>query len=323
MLNKKADKRAEDALTYDDKGNRLCPDHKNRYLLVPEDHPSYTGLCGHPDCIGKMISALVNRSKVWKGRVKLFHELQIWEDFVAYIYEELLKEALKGKPTIINPTWFRFKMLSFTHQELKRGYAVLSKVPRHYRNNYQGIISNWDREFLDREYSHYKESLEGRQSLEDTLFDKEILDFVESKWGSEWVLFLTGEITQFELAKLYKIPVNKVKRREKAVFRSLISHFCDEERRNELWETMGLDGDTPLKNIIVDVKNEGSVKGGNQKMYQQYWETLADKINNSTGLSYWDKKNMAKKNQLEAELAELNKQMEDRNVSSKVEETTT
>jgi hypothetical protein len=285
MLNKKADKRAEKALVLDSKGNKLCPEHKNRYLLVPEDHPSYTGLCGHPDCIGKMISALVNRSKVWKGRVKLFHELQIWEDFVAYIYEELLKEALKGKPTIINPTWFRFKMLSFTHQELKRGYAVLSKVPRHYRNNYQGIISNWDREFLDREYSHYKESLEGRQSLEDTLFDKE--------------------------------------RREKAVFRSLISHFCDEERRNELWETMGLDGDTPLKNIIVDVKNEGSVKGGNQKMYQQYWETLADKINNSTGLSYWDKKNMAKKNQLEAELAELNKQMEDRNVSSKVEETTT
>jgi len=73
----------------------------------------------------------------------------------------------------------------------------------------------------------------------------------------------------------------------------------------------------------VDVKNEGSVKGGNQRMYQQYWETLADKINNSTGLSYWDKKNLAKKNQLEAELAELNKQMEDRNVSSKVEETTT
>ena len=64
---KKERKKAEkEKPPLDKKGNKLCPTHGKAFLLVPEQHKSYTGLCGHYDCIGKMISAMCNRSKLWK-----------------------------------------------------------------------------------------------------------------------------------------------------------------------------------------------------------------------------------------------------------------
>jgi len=324
MLNRKADNRAEAAITYDSQGNKLCPIHKNRELLVPEGHKGYTGMCGNPDCVAKNIMALVGRSKVWRQKISLFHQLQVWEDFVSFIYEELLKEALAGKPTIINPTWFRFKMLSFTHQELKRGYAVLSKVPSLYRSEHLAMIDSWEQDVIDREWDYFetkKEEAVGQ--IDEALFNKEVMDFVEKKWGKEWVLFLSGEIDRLAIAKLYRIPVNRLKRKEKLVFRSIISHFLDGERKEELLSQLGEDNQTPLKDILTYPREEGNHRGGNQIIYPRYWETLADKINNSTGLSYQDKKKWTKKEALEAELDKLNKELEGRDVCNKLEKTTT
>ena len=276
--------------------------------MVPEGHKGYTGLCGHPDCIAKQISALAERSKVWKSKIRMFHNLQIWEDFISFICEELLVEAEMGKPTIINPNWFRFKILKFAHRDLKKGYAVLSRVPVFYRAEHQQIkiLDDWEQDVIDNEYEKFKEKNE-LQLPESLTFRREVNEFVEEKYGNAWVLFLNGELNRMDLSKLFRLSLPKLRRMEKAVYRVLVAEFCDDEQKALLWDTLGLDGDLPLKKIIVYPKVDArhSHKGSTRNVERPYWNTLAEKINESKGYSSKDRTRFRLIAEKERELAKL------------------
>ena len=280
--------------------------------MVPEGHKGYTGLCGHPDCIAKQVSALAERSKVWKNKIRMFHSLQIWEDFISFISEELLTEAEMGKPTIINPMWFKFKILKFAHRDLKKGYAVLSRVPAFYRAEHQQIkiLDDWEQDVIDNEYEKFKEKNE-LQLPESLTFRREVNEFVEERFGNAWVLFLNGELNRMDLSKLYRLSLPKLRRMEKNVYRVLVAEFCDDEQRDMLWETLGLDGDLPLKKIIVHPKIDAlhPFKGSTRNVERPYWETLASKINDSKGLTSKDRTRLRKIAEKEKEIAKLKESM--------------
>jgi len=324
-LNKKKKEQEKKTPLLDKKGNKLCPIHKNYYLLVPETHKGYTGLCGHPDCIAKQVSALAERSKVWKNKIRLFHHLQIWEDFISFLCEELLTEAEQGKPTIINPMWFRFKILKFAHRDLKKGYAVLSKVPAYYRAEHQQVrfLDDYEQDVIDNEYEKFQEKGEF-YTPESLTFRKEVNEFVEEKYGKEWVLFLNGEISRMDLSKLYRVALPKLRRQEKMIYRTLVAEFCDNDTRDELWETLGLDGETPLKKIIVHSRQDylHVHKGATKNVERPYWETLSDKINKSKGYTQKDRTRFKKIAEMEIELAKLKEQIRG-NPDVECEETTT
>lgn len=318
-------------------GHKLCPTHGKAFLLVPEEHPSFTGACGHPECIGKMVSAMGNRNRFWKMKLNLFHSLQIFEDFVAFIYEELLIEAKKGKPTIINPVWFNFKIRKFAHRDLKKGYAVISRVPNHYRSEHQqgnvkGFVDDFHMAVIEREYEIFKETQNSRSSAENLLFTKEVNEYIEEYWGKEWVLFLYGEIDRLALSKLWKIGFPKIRRLEKLLYLNVVSEFCDADARKELMNSYGLDGMTPLKNIIVwptvDASNNAKWgKGRQTRVDKSYWITLADAINLSKGLTGKDKKKLLKIKQMEKELEQLRnsirgEEQHDEGFTNETEETT-
>jgi len=292
--------------------------------LVPEGHKGYTGLCGHPDCIAKQISALAERSKVWKNKIRMFHSLQIWEDFISFISEELLTEAEMGKPTIINPMWFKFKILKFAHRDLKKGYAVLSRVPAFYRAEHQQIkiLDDWEQDVIDNEYEKFKEKNE-LQLPESLTFRREVNEFVEERFGNAWVLFLNGELNRMDLSKLYRLSLPKLRRMEKNVYRTLVSEFCDDEQRDLLWDTLGLDGDLPLKKIIVHPKLDAlhPFKGSTRNVERPYWETLASKINDSKGLTSKDRTRLRKIAEKEKEIAKLKESMRG-SADEQLEETT-
>ena len=308
MLNKKGKEKKEKIEVFDSKGNKLCPIHRKNWLLVPETHKAYTGFCAHPDCVSKQVSALSNRSLVWKKKIRMFIDLQIYEDFISFLCEELLVEAEKGKPTVMNTFWFRFKMLKFSHRDLAKGYAVLSRVPAHYRKEHQQVkfIDDWEQEVIDNEYEKFKEKDEMHRP-EKLTFRNEVNEFVEERYGKEWVLFLNGEINRVDLSKLYRLGIPKLRRIEKGIYRMLVAEFCDDEQAKELWESYGLDGETPLKNIIVHPKSDqfGRRVGSTKRMEQQYYETLAEKINNSTGQTQKDRSKLKKIALKEKELQEL------------------
>jgi len=324
MLNNKAKKEQKEKPPLDKKGNKLCPIHKKIYLLVPEGHKGYTGLCGHPDCIAKQISALAERSKVWKNKIRMFHSLQIWEDFISFFSEELLTEAEMGKPTIINPMWFKFKILKFAHRDLKKGYAVLSRVPAFYRAEHQQIkiLDDWEQDVIDNEYEKFKEKNE-LQLPESLTFRREVNEFVEERFGNAWVLFLNGELNRMDLSKLYRLSLPKLRRMEKNVYRTLVSEFCDDEQRDLLWDTLGLDGDLPLKKIIVHPKLDAlhPFKGSTRNVERPYWETLASKINDSKGLTSKDRTRLRKIAEKEKEIAKLKESMRG-SADEQLEETT-
>lgn len=292
--------------------------------MVPEGHKGYTGLCGHPDCIAKQISALAERSKVWKNKIRMFHSLQIWEDFISFISEELLTEAEMGKPTIINPMWFKFKILKFAHRDLKKGYAVLSRVPAFYRAEHQQIkiLDDWEQDVIDNEYEKFKEKNE-LQLPESLTFRREVNEFVEERFGNAWVLFLNGELNRMDLSKLYRLSLPKLRRMEKNVYRTLVSEFCDDEQRDLLWDTLGLDGDLPLKKIIVHPKLDAlhPFKGSTRNVERPYWETLASKINDSKGLTSKDRTRLRKIAEKEKEIAKLKESMRG-SADEQLEETT-
>lgn len=309
MLNKKAKEEKKKLEVKDEKGNKLCPIHRKAYLLVPETHPSYTGFCCHPDCVGKQITAMCERRRDWKHKLLLMHHLQIWEDFISFITEELLTEAQKAhKPTIINQFWFRFKLLKFLHRDLRKGYAVLSKVPSHYRASHQQIkfMDEWEQDVIDNEYEKFKEH-KLFSFPESLTFRAEVNEFVEERYGKEWVLFLNGEINRYDLARLYHLSMPKIRRIEKGVYRLLVDEFCDKERREEIYNSLGLDGETPLKDIIVHPLKDlyGRGKGRMTKMDRTYYETLAKKINESKGYTSRDRTKFKKIALKEKELAEL------------------
>ena len=289
----------------DAKGNKLCPIHRKNYLLIPETHPSYTGFCGHPDCVAKQITAMCETTRVWKHKLKLLYALNCFEDFVSFITEELLHEAQKGKPTIINRFWFKFKMLKFLHTDLKKGVAILSMVPAHFRANHQQIkfIDDWEQDVIDNEYEKFKEK-GSFSSPEKKVFNNEVNEFVEERYGKEWVLFLNGEINKFDLSKLYRLSLPKIRRMEKGVYRVLADEFCDDEIKKQLYDTLGLDGETPLRTIINNPRQD-LFKQGTRKLERVYYETLADKINESKGLTTRDRSKFRKIKQKEEELEKL------------------
>lgn len=252
---------------------------------------------------------MAKRSRAWQHKVSLMHHLQIWEDFISFITEELLVEAGRGKPTIINPKWFHYKLLKFLHRDLKKGFAVLSKVPPHFRSLTQQVkfIDDWEQDVIDNEYEKFKE--QNIMELPETrAFNNEVNEFVEERWGKEWVLYLNGEINKYDLAKLYQLSLPKIRRFEKSLFRHLVNEFVDEEKRKEIYNSYGLDGETPLKQIItipyVDAANQ--TFACQRRMEPAYWETLADKIEEEqTGLTREDKKKLDKIAALQKEMNEI------------------
>lgn len=308
-------KKVKENVVRDEKGNKLCPIHLKRHLMVPETHPSYTGLCCHPDCIGKQISNIVKGSRTWTNRIKLFHYLQIWDDFVSYIYEQLLKEAEKQhKPTVINFHWFRYKIAEFTHREMQRGYAVIGKIPLAFRPDTIHTIQNvYDKDVIDREYDFFIDKGILGDATSHT-FSKEIFDFITDNYGKEWSLLVAGEITPNDIARLVKMPINLVRRKEKMIFREIVREFIEEEKVQEMWKEFALDGTQPLKPSL-------SVKKEKEKLEVRHWTTLADKANQSAGLPVRENHYQRLIRHKQEELSNLKKKVKGaKNVSISIEE---
>lgn len=285
MLNKKAKENEQQK----PRVHKLCPDHKKTYLLVPEGHPAYTGLCGHPDCIAKNIIALCERNKFWKSKIRLFWHLEIWDDFVSYITEMLLYEATMGKPTIINWKWFNFKILRFLHQELRKGVAVLRKVPEYYKPKNAGFIDQWENDVIEREYEKWQEHNE-LSAPEYRTFSAEVNEWIEEGWGKPWVLYLNSQITREDMAKLYRLPITTIRKKEKQIFRELVGEFADEDKKDLFYDCIGPE-DEPLKKIQTPRYNRRNLAT------KTNWKTFADKLNEEKGFPVKGKENGSDKHE--------------------------
>jgi hypothetical protein len=259
---------------------------------------------------------MIKRSKLWSKRISLFHHLQIYEDFVAYLYEQLLSEAEKAhKPTVINYHWFKFKIAQFTHRDLAKGFAVISKVPKVYRPKTIYSIENaFDKDVIDREYEFFiDQNIMGDATL--LTFNREVYDFISETYGKEWSLLVGGELTPTDISRLTQMPINLVKRKEKMIFREVIRQFVEKDKVEEMWKEFAVDGTTPLKPSL-------SVKDEKEKLEVKHWTTLADKANKSLGAPVRENHYERIIRHKKEELARLEQELEGvRNVRITAEET--
>lgn len=273
--------KVEEPVYLDRFGNKLCPTHKDRYLLLQPGQPGYTGLCAHPDCFGKQITNITKRANYFKRSVQMFKDLQVYEDFISYLYEQLLAEAQRGKPTVINGPWFKFKLQAFMTREMQKGLAIEGAIPAHYRKQDIVSVDSFDRDFIEQEWNEVRE-LSERGSAEWHTVSQEVWDFIEQYYGPQWCLFLHGEITITDLVKISKVPIHKVRRQEKALYRLLLDNFVAKEDKEELLKRFSVPDLDEMQKPLAQVLDKWGGATANA-LKPVHYETLADKINAKRG----------------------------------------
>ena len=96
--------------------HKICSKHGLQHLMLKDfDHPSQTGMCSHPECIGAILKTLENNPKCG-GLIKFCKKLDRdmgESNFMGYVVITLLSDAKKGKPTVLNPYHMRWCCLNY------------------------------------------------------------------------------------------------------------------------------------------------------------------------------------------------------------------
>jgi len=189
--------------------HKTCKIHGLVHLMLPDvNHPSQTGLCGHPECIDKLISSLIKR-RGCGGLIRLIRKLDRDNDFPSYIALVLLTEAKKGKPTVMNPTLMRWTCLDFL-KKIKRRDDKEVEV-RNLRNIVNHMLQQGAVENMQSFMTGRRSAIAGGFSYQrDTSPDK-VLIFIElsehiiEMFSVAIWLWLIGEISTREMCKIEEI----------------------------------------------------------------------------------------------------------------------
>lgn len=187
--------------------HKLCPEHGLRYLLLQDfNHPSQTGMCSHPTCVEKMISALQSH-RLCGGLIKFCRKLDKdrgENEFGVYVIMTLLEGAKRDKPTVLNPFHMRWACLNYLQKlrkdeiRLERHAQILSEIDQILQNEAQDALLDLG---FGNIVSGRSRNLEQRNP-EKALITKELIEMTISEWGVETYLWLWGELSDIDYCKI-------------------------------------------------------------------------------------------------------------------------
>lgn len=190
--------------------HKLCPEHGLRYLFIADHaHPAQTGMCAHPTCLEKMVTATEKYplcGRLVKFARKLDRDRGAPGAFTDFVVEQLLHGAKKGKITVMNPTFMRFAALNYL-TILRREEDKMKKL-QDIRNELNSLLEEEAGNLLEGLSSGGFSfvSVTGRtgESPERALAHKEVVEITIEEWGVETYLWLWGELTDLDYVKISK-----------------------------------------------------------------------------------------------------------------------
>ena len=194
--------------------HKLCPVHGAMHLLVRDpNHPGQTGMCAHPQCLGGLLNSL---SKIKGGYLirfcqKLDADRGETGEFEYWVVEALLKEAKRGKPTVLNPFFMRWTCLSYL-QKLK---VIEQKEAKHREilQQIDGLLEEDAAELLETMsvggVSNAFMTSRCFSNPEKLLAEKEFVTLFIEEWGKEVYLHYMEELSALDFMRITKMtPAN-------------------------------------------------------------------------------------------------------------------
>lgn len=191
--------------------HKICPHHGLQHLLIRDPkHPGQTGMCGHPSCIHGLLTSL-EKIRLCGYLIRFCRKLDGDRDakgeFEIHVIEALLKEAKRGKPTILNPLFMKWTCLSYLsklkHEEEKA--AIHSEILR----QIDGLLEEDAAEVLENmTTASCANSFMSHRSFsnpERMLAAKEFVTLFIEEWGKELYLLYMGELSSIDFMRITKM----------------------------------------------------------------------------------------------------------------------
>ena len=189
-------------------GHKICTVHGLQHLMVRDaKHPSQTGMCGHPDCIGGLLTTLQHIPQcgyLIRFCRKLDADRHDRGSFEIHVIESLLKEAQRGKPTILNPFFTRWTCLSYLTKLKKEEFKeaqhkeILRQIDGLLEEDAQQVLETLQLAGISNSFMTSRIF----KSPEKVLAEKEFITLFIEEWGKELYLHYMGELTAVDWMKI-------------------------------------------------------------------------------------------------------------------------
>ena len=184
---------------------KYCEKHPRNYAL-----PS--GLCCHRNCMESIIQFHANKRRGIKRLWKLIKKKDLVEEFISYLFYELLKDQEKGKPAFINSVWLLFRIRRYWFKNIKYD-CTFDQVPQQARETAidRGMVNVVDDMIVAESLRH---KIEGDapfafKSPERAVWLLELNDWIAEHHGEDFALYFAGHIDRIDLRKMRQWKVEE------------------------------------------------------------------------------------------------------------------
>tara|TARA_R110000796_G_scaffold69117_6_gene157898 strand:+ start:3098 stop:3778 length:681 start_codon:yes stop_codon:yes gene_type:complete len=191
---------------------KLCPTHKTRHLLFPDDGRKQTYLCIHPKCIEKAIRACINKYPPSQPSFKIITSKRQVEDFVSFITLELYEDKEKGRELIsINPKWLWFRIINYVNRHIRHNIPMAEQTTGNRKGKTFRPLTPEIIEEMDEIIKIFNNL--NSLTLEDKLIREDLVNKIERDFGKNTVLYFIDAISQADFAKLEGIKITEARER--------------------------------------------------------------------------------------------------------------
>jgi hypothetical protein len=194
--------------------HKICPHHGLQYLLIRDPmHPGQTGMCAHPACTHALLTSLEKIrlcGYLIRFARKLDKDRNQTGEFEMHVIEALLKEAKRGKPTILNPLFMKWTCLSYLQklkfEEFKEAQhlEILRQIDGLLEEDAAEVLENMTTSACANSFMSYRSF----SNPEKTLAAKEFVTLFIEEWGKELYLLYMGELSNIDFMRITKITPN-------------------------------------------------------------------------------------------------------------------
>ena len=206
-----------------------CPEHGLKHLWVTDFfHTSQTGACAHPLCISKQLSAL--RYDPRCGKLLRFADKVVGRDIIVEEFIDAMMDSVKkGRPTVAHGGFIRWVALAALKrvqkiekreaQQLELKEAIIDYLNDDVGSAIDVSVMTGDTRAFGAKASH------NGQSPQKLLEGAELYYHVAEEFGPHYLLWLVGEISVRDVAKIEGIKTKEVELVVPKVKKWYLKHF--------------------------------------------------------------------------------------------------
>ena len=187
------------------KGKKIfCTKHPKQYALN-------SGLCCHPDCMESLIWTHAKRRRGIKNLWMKIKKKGLRNEFISYLWMELLSDQAKGKPAFINTIWLLFRIRRYWFKNIRED-CTFDQVPQQAREKARdrGLV-NVVNDVLVAESMRYEMGNDERYEFgnpEKAVWVNELNEWIINEYGEDIAAYFNGHIDKNDIRKMRRWGVS-------------------------------------------------------------------------------------------------------------------